>query len=216
MAERELFPSNSNKQKDAEALTPVAEREHAKPVAKRVTTKKKDRLGRKFADYFFDENIGDIGEYLVKDLIVPMVKDTIIDFMTAALWGDRRSGSSYRDSNGRRRTDYAGIGRSSRIGTDRSRRDDRDREDYSNPRREFDIDNIVFRTREEADAVLTRMEDYMAEYGHVTVGYLYELMEESAPYTAEYYGWRNLDRATIRRVGGGHELRLPRPVRIEK
>lgn len=204
MAEREL-PVKS----ESTSLEPKKDRPHAKPVAKRLETK--ETTAKKFARLFLADDVGDIGEYLVKDLIIPTIKDVFLNFMTAALWGDRRSGSSYRDSSGRRRTDYNGISRNS------PRRDrDRDREDYSASRREFDIDNLVFATREQADIVLTRLEDYLEDYGQVTVGYLYELMDESGPYTLEYYGWRNLDRASVRRVRNGYALDLPRPVRIEK
>ena len=204
MAEREL-PGKS----ESTSLEPKKERPHAQPVAKRVEVK--ETVWKKFKSDFLAEDVNDIGEYLVKDLIIPTIKDVFLNFMTAALWGDRRSGSSYRDSSGRRRTDYNSISRN----TPRRERE-RDREDYSSDRRGFNLEDIVFATREEADMTLTRMEEYIDDYGQVSVGYLYELMDESCPYTAEYYGWRNLDRAAIRRVSNGHKLILPRPVRLEK
>ena len=204
MAEREL-PAKS----ESTSLEPKKERPHAQPVAKRVEVK--ETVWKKFKSDFLAEDVNDIGEYLVKDLIIPTIKDVFLNFMTAALWGDRRSGSSYRDSSGRRRTDYNSISRN----TPRRERE-RDREDYSSDRRGFSLEDVVFATREEADITLTRMEEYIDDYGQVTVGYLYELMGESGPYTAEYYGWRNLDRAAVRRVSNGHKLVLPRPVRLEK
>ena len=206
MAERKIPESTTS----LEPKKP--ERPHATAVAKRI--ERKETVPQKFAHLFLADDVGDIGEYLVKDLIIPTIKDVFLNFMTAALWGDRRSGSSYRDSR-KDRTYYNSISRSSRVGTDRSRRD---REEYSDrgERKDFDIDNIVLATREEADIVLTRLEDYMVDYGQVTVGYLLELLDESGPYTAEYYGWRNLDRASVRRVRNGYSLDLPRPVRLEK
>lgn len=214
MAERELFPAN-NKPEETTTLE-KKERPHAKPVAKRVEVK--ETVWKKFKSDFLAEDVGDIGDYLVKELIIPTIKDTFMNFLAAALWGDRRGGTVYRDSRGQRRTDYNGISRTARVGSDREERSNsrRDRENYSEGRPDFDLDNIVFSTREEADIVLTRMEDYMDDYGQVTVGYLMELMDESCPYTAEYYGWRNLDRASIRRVRNGHQLMLPRPVRLER
>lgn len=211
MAERELIPSNSNKSKE-QALTQKPDRPHAKPVAKRMEGKKKETALQKFAHTFLDDEVDNIGEYMVKELIVPTVKDIIINFITFALWGDRRVGSSYRDG-GKRRTNYNSISTSGRVDTDRNRRN---QEDYAKERRDFDVDNIVFSTREEADIVLTKLEDYMDQYDQVTVGYLYELLGESGPYTLEYYGWRNLDRARIRHVANGYALDLPRPVRLER
>lgn len=211
MAEHDLFPKNreTSGAGDSKALTNPPERQHAKPVAKRIASRKKKTFGQNFVELFLADDVGDIGTYLVKDLIVPTIKDVFLNFMTAALWGDRRSGSIYRDS-GRQRTNYNGVSRN------QAPRRERDREDYSAGKRDFDLDNLVFNTREEADIVLTRLEDYMVDYGQVTVGYLLELMDESGPYTAEYYGWRNLDRASVRRVRNGYALDLPRPVRIER
>ena len=208
MAERELFPSN--KPKNEELIPQKNKREHAKPVAKRIQTK--ETFGQKFKKDFLAEDVNDIGGYLWHDLIIPNLKDTFLNFLYAALWGDRRSGSyTYRDTKGRERRDYSGISRAGRVNVDR----DRERREPSSERKDFNLDNIVLRTREEADIVLTKMEDYMLEYGQVTVGYLYELLGESCPYTAEYYGWRDLDRASVKRVRDGCQLILPRPVRIE-
>jgi hypothetical protein len=103
-----------------------------------------------------------------------------------------------------------------RVGSDRDRSSRRDREDYSSDRPDFDLDNIVLPNRDAADLILTRMEDYIDDYDQVTVGYLMELMDESCPYTAEYYGWRSLDHAMIRRVRNGYKLILPRLVRLER
>ncbi len=206
MAERKLPESTTN-------LEPKApDRPHAKPVARRIEGK--ETAGHKFRTLFLADDISDIGEYFLKDLVVPTIKDVFMNFMDALLWGNRRGPvSTYRDSGGRRRTPYDSISRgSSRVGTDRNR----DVRDEPSGRKEFNLDNITVNTKEEADIVLTRMDEYIDEYGQVTVGYLFELLGESCPYTAEYYGWRNLDRASVRRVRNGYAIDLPRPVRIEK
>lgn len=206
MAERELFPSN--KQNSEELVPKKKEREHAKPVAKRVQT-----FGEKFKRDFLAEDINDIGGYLWHELIIPNLKDTLLNFLYTALWGERgRGASSYRDTKGRERRDYSGISRVGRVNVDR----DRDRREPLNERKDFNLDNMIFRTREEADMVLAKMEDYRRQYdGQVTVGYLYELLGESCPYTAEYYGWRDLTQASVQRVRNGCQLILPKPVRIE-
>ena len=218
MAERELFPANNRpaleKPEPAQEEEKQITRPHAQPVAKRLKGKKEETFGQKFTRTFFDENINDIGEYLVKDLIIPRIKDVIIDFVTAALVGNRQSGS-YR-SGDKSRTYYNRISNAGRVGI--SERSRREREDRSRERDkvEFNLDDIVFGSKAQAESVLSKMNDYLCEYGQVTVGYLLELLDESSTYTDEYYGWRDLDRAYVQHVRNGYSLELPRPVRIEK
>lgn len=215
MAERE-FSLNRKQEvtKNANDVPAAPDREHGQLIAKRVPGKRKETAAQKFRKTFLADDIDDIGNYLVTELIVPTIKDIFLNFMTAVLWGDRRSGSIYRDNG--RRTDYNGISRTSRIGFDRNRKsNDQIREEIAAERRQFDLENIVLATRDQADTILNNMEDYLDKYGQVTVGYLFELLGENGPYTVEYYGWRNLDRARIKRINNGYLLDLPRPVRIE-
>lgn len=74
------------------------------------------------------------------------------------------------------------------------------------------LDELVFDTKEKAMRMKARLEDYLDDYKWVPVGYLFELMDESVSYDAEYYGWKNLDRASVRRVINGWRLVLPRPI----
>ena len=213
MAERELFPNNSERAKEQALVPQKIERDRPEPVAHRVKVKKKETTGQKFKRLFFAEDINDIGGYLVNDLIVPSIKETFLNFMTAALMGDRRSNSGYYrgGKNGDSKTNYNKISTQGRVGFER-----RQKEDYSDDRKQFDIDNILFATKAEADEILSRMDDCIENYGVVTVGYLYDLLEESGPYTLEYYGWRSLRTARVVHVRNGYSLELPRPIRLER
>ena len=213
MAEyKDIFPSNSNRSLEKIETESVPERVHAKPVAKRLAGKKQETTLQKFRNLIFADDINDIGDYLVKDLIVPTIKDVFLNFMNALLWGDRRSGNGYRD-NSRQRTNYNRISSTARVETPRR---SSERTDYNEERNQFNVDNIVFATKAEAEEILAKLEDYIEDYGQVTVGYLYELMDESGPWTVEYYGWRSLRSARITRVQNGYSLDLPRPIRLEK
>ena len=215
MAEREMFPTNSNRAKGTalpELPAPEAEkRPHAEPVARRLSGKKQETTLQKFAHLFLADDVNDIGDYLLKDLLIPAMKDMVLSFVAAALWGDRRGGLGYRGGRNQDRTSYSNLSRTARVGSDR-----RQREEYARERRDFDIDNIVFASRADADTMLERMEEELLDYGQVTVGYLYALMEETGPFTLEYYGWRNLSRARVRRVNNGYALELPPPVKLDR
>lgn len=212
MAERKLvFSQDEDKKKPPERV-------HAKQIAHRSTKKIEETRWQKFARKFLAEDVDNIGSYVLDDLIIPMGKDVFVNFINALLWGTRGSGSSYRDSS-KRKTDYSRISTVGRIGSgererERERRR-REREDYDDERRQFDILSLPFDTKSEAEVVLDKLEDYIMDYGRVQTGYLYELIGETGPYTAEYYGWTSLRAASIKRVGRGFILTLPTPVRID-
>lgn len=221
MAEHDILPSNSMKSRTREAEQEPPKRVHLKPVAHRSIGTKKDTTGQKFIKLFLAEDVNDVGKYLVNDLIIPEIKDIFLNFMYAVLWGERRSGSFAR-SDSRQSKNY------NRISTDAARvrnRSDRDRSDDSaSMRRKFNLDDIFFSNVEyanpklAADEVKRQLIDYCYEYGRCPVAVLYELMEESGDYTAEYYGWTNLNEDNVRvlRARNGYSLDLPRPIRLER
>lgn len=53
--------------------------------------------------------------------------------------------------------------------------------------------DIVFKTREEADEVLSRMKDLLDKYGVVTVADFCDLSSFPSTYIANRYGWTNVD-----------------------
>ena len=53
----------------------------------------------------------------------------------------------------------------------------------------YELDHLYFNTREEAELVVKNIESYAVDFDEVTVGYVFELMDESCSYEAEYYGW---------------------------
>lgn len=220
MAEHDILPDNSIKARIREQNErPVLEREHAKPVAKRLDIPAKETTAQRLKKLFFSEDIDNVGEYLVKELIIPGAKDLFMDFMSAVLWGNR-SGYSGRNSSkkfGIGRNEQINYNRLSSVGQVRNRNDSRVRDDRGSIQREFNLDNILLRTKAEADETLRQMEDYIYSYGQVSVGYLYELLNEpTSQWTVEMYGWTDLSDARITRVQNGYLLTLPRPVRFEK
>jgi len=129
-----------------------------------------------------------------KDIIVPTLKDTIMDALNTAMYGTKSSKYPRYPS---RRVDYRSLKRNREI---------------------YELDDMYFPTLEEAKEVLERLQEYASEFGQVTVGYLYELIGETSPYTAEYYGWRRIDLedTEIPKEGGAYMLKLPNPTRLEE
>ena len=90
-----------------------------------------------------------------------------------------------------------------------------DRDDYiSSRKRGYDYDEIVLRTRGEAEDVISCMDELMDRYGIVSVGDYYDLVGIESDYTNEKYGWTDIRSARVIRVRDGYTIKLPRAVPI--
>ena len=204
----EDFRSNSNKSKEALARRP--EKKVEKVVTGKATVKKRGKA-KKFVDVFIDEDIRSVKEFLFSDVLVPKIRDTIYDLITGGadmiLYGGTR-GTSKKSSGG----SYSSY---SQAYTRRA-----DRSEYQQKRDRFDLDEIIFESRGDAERVLDDMDNILESYTFVTVADMYDLADISqAPYTANKYGWTKLGAAEVVRVrtdnGFGYSIKLPRPQLID-
>lgn len=169
-----------------------------KAVSGPVTIKKKS-AATKFANVFISEDIQDVKSFIVSDLLIPSAKKLLSDTIDRLLWG--KGGRDSRRSVGEK-ISYRSF-------YDDRRDDRRSTRDDARPINRFDYDNIVIVDRGDAEAVLYRLEEALDRYKIVSVGDLYDLLGETAPYTAEHYGWISLRGARIKPVRGGYLLDLP-------
>lgn len=207
MSEHEYKP-NSHRYREGQADAPVERKKVEKVVKGVVKTKKKSQI-HKFTDIFVAEDIRDVKTYLVDDLLIPSIKNTILDLIVeGATIIFKGEPGRHRKSNSS--VDYVSYRRYA----DRDRRDDRYRE--TRARSNYGFDDIILESRGEAERVLTRMDELIDTYGFVTVADLYDLVGKTCNYTDNKYGWTNLSSAEPVRVrGGDYMLRLPRAVVID-
>lgn len=209
MPERDPYPNNSDRAKEAQIKKPV-KKEVAKVTKGKVRQRKKP-LGRRFAEAFGAKEGQGVVEYILYDIIIPATKnmllDSISDGVEMALFGEVRSR--------RRRPSYGG--QRSRYEYDRvsyrsdDRRDARDRRDR--PRANMrDYEDILFDSKADAEEVITGLVDMIDQYGQATVADLYDLSGVTPEYTMDNYGWTNLSSATSSRTRDGYVLNLPRAV----
>ena len=78
------YKPNSHKYKEEQDNEPVEKKKIDKVVTGTVKTKKKSGLA-KLSDIFIKEDVNSIGEYIVKDIIIPGVRDIIYNIGTGAL-----------------------------------------------------------------------------------------------------------------------------------
>lgn len=205
-----VYTPNSHKYKEQQKETAVSTEKRVQKVVKNPV-KIKSNEARKLADIFISEDVANVKNYIFMDVIVPAIKKAIYDVVTNGidmfLYGGNGKGRS--NSNGNKvnyRTYYDQKNNNSV--TYRS-------SENTSSRNGFEYDDIVFNNRGEAEAAKQQMQDIIGRYGIVTVADLYEMVNETAPYTAQKYGWMDVSSAESIRVRDGYKLKLPRAVPID-
>ncbi len=170
-----------------------------------VKTRKKSEF-EKLAGIFISEDASNVKSYILMDVLVPAIKKAVSDIVT----------------DGIDIILYGGSGKGKRSSTNASRVSYRNY--YDNPSNDrhydvpaarsrttaYDYSDITIPSRREAEDVLARMEETLAEYGMVSVGDYYDLVGVTGNYTDNKYGWTSLRTADIVRSNGGYMIRLPK------
>lgn len=171
-----------------------------KVISGEVVKKKKSSA---IASEFVKEEPSYVRDYILGEIILPAVKNTIADIVKNAtdlfLFGEV--------TGSRSRNDRTGYSRRSRDDRDYDR--PRDRRRYSE-RRYDDFSDIVMTSRADATMVLNDLRDQIDDYGYATVANFYELVGEDSGHNDVKYGWENLDRAYVESVRGGYIIEFPR------
>lgn len=190
----EEYKSNSHKSRQNQN-DDIPEKRVEKVVSGSVKSKKKNGL-QKITNVFVPD---DVKSYIFEDIVVPAVKDIILDAVRAFLGvsGNSRVGRSSTSSKISYRKYY----------------DDRDRRDSGNVSRTrtgYDYDDIILESRGEAEDVLERMDELIATYQVVSVADFYDLVGVSGNYTDNKYGWTDIRNASVIRVRDGYMIKLPK------
>jgi len=197
------YPNNSHSAREKSDAAGTPDKKLEKVVTGAAKTRKKSEV-RKFANIFVPEDTENVKSYILTDVIIPGIKNAIADVVSIMLFGD--SGRIGSKKDGRSRIEYQKF------------YDDRrdDRREYGRPRAVgFDYDDIVFESRGDADLVLDQLESAIANYGIASVADLYDLAGITCRnYTANRYGWTDIQSAKVVRVREGYILQLPRAVQI--
>lgn len=205
------FEPNSQKYRMEKAVkdAPNAPETHkVEKVVSGATTKRKRSLLKRFADIFLTEDVGDVKTYLIYDVLVPAIKENIVDLINSAagmLFFGEASRRPRKAANGTgSKINYGGYFNS---GERREKMPN-----YSRSRIAHNFDDVIFETRGEAELVLDGMLEILnSEYKQVTVADFYDLAGMSTTFTDNKYGWTDLRGA---RVTGspsrGYYIDLPR------
>ena len=201
----EQYKSNSNSSRERESEKQTPKKKNIEKVTKGAArTKKKS----KFLDSFIAEDVKDVKDYLINDVLVPTIKNTIAEMVAngtdMALFGEVRHG--HKKSQRGNRTPYRDY---------YDRRDDRRRE--SRRGAAYDFESVIVESRGEAELVLDRMDEIIDNYDSVSITELYDLVGyDGGKYTDSKYGWTSLRGVDIERLrDGSYEIVMPAPKQID-
>lgn len=199
--------TGDNSKKDE--LTPIVNKDQ-------VIVNKKP-LSSKFADAFISDAAKDVKDYILLDVIIPGIKDTIINCMEMIFFGSTSSRGRSRGSRiASENTSYRAFYQSDydSYGAPRRReRRDRYRDDGYSDR--IDYRNIVVRDRGSAEEIVNKLRGRIEKYGEATKSDLFELIDVPSSHVDNNWGWTDPRDIGIRRVTSGYLIDVADAVYLE-
>ena len=175
-------------------------------VVKSGVTVKEKSLGGKLAETFLSEDVANVKTYILKDVIIPAIKDTIVSIVQNGIemmfYGDTKV--SKKSSSGTYVSYNSIYQPTTRTPVSRSS------ENTRNNTKDF-----IFESRGEAEKVLDMLTEIVSEYQAASVADLCQLVGVTGEWTDNKWGWYDLTSASVKRVHGGYMLDLPKPTHIE-
>ena len=167
----------------------------------------KKPLSSKFADAFISDAAKDVKDYIVMDVIIPGIKDTIINCLEMIFFGNTsgRGRSSRVTRLSSENTSYRAFYQSDydSYGAPRRReRRDRYRDDGYSDR--VDYRNIIVRDRGSAEEIVSKLRGRIEKYGEATKSDLFELIDIPSSHVDNNWGWTDPRDIGIRRVTSGY------------
>lgn len=208
------FPANSAKARERSESPPQREKK-IEQVTSATAERRKPRLGRKFKETFVGGSARGAVEYMIVEVVVPAIQDTLIDAFQGGVERLIR-GEGARPRRGST-SSYSNLGHvnyqsmsSSKPPTSRSL--------SQRSRARHDFGEIVIPNRQEAEEVLERLYDELSRDGEVKVAVLYELTGIQSSHVDHRWGWKSLRGSKVlgRPRLGGYLLDLPEPEPLDR
>ncbi len=167
---------------------------------------RKRPLGKKIGDIFLNGDIEDVKSYLINDVLIPSIKETIFDLVNKGL--DMLLFNDTRATRTSSKTNQTYISYNNYSNKDRRQSTER-----SHSRREpvrGEDEELIFKDRGPAEMVLEKMYAIFEEYHIVTKADLNDMLNRTGNFTDNNWGWTDLSGASVERVRGGYLLSLPK------
>lgn len=199
----DLKPNSHTYKESMKKETPTKdEKQKMLPVVQKggvVSTKKP--LSKKFADTFIQDDINDVKSYVLEDVIIPGIKNTILDVLSMMFFHESYRGGDRRYSK-EEKYDYSARYKYKSNSSKRKKRDD-DEDEYERNEK-VDYRNIVLKNRSDAEDVVREMRKRIKDFDTVSVADLFDLIDVSGKYTDNNWGWDDPNEIGVRRVSNGY------------
>lgn len=178
---------------------------------------KRSLVGRLVKGVLGPEGLPGIGQYVSEEIIVPAIKNIIVDAVTSGInmvmYGGSKSNQAPRTYGGSRYTNYGTSHRPSTNYTSRYTSQQPQPVQQRGVRQ--GVEEYIIENREDAAHVLTTLIEQADRYGTVSLADYYDLIGVTSNYTDNNYGWSldAISHSSIRPVRGGHVIKFP-PVEV--
>lgn len=198
----------SKTQPNAPKATPIVSKDSV------ISTKKS--LGQKFVDTFITEDKEDIKTWLIMDVVVPGIKNTILDMLSMMFFSGKSSGYG-RQKNRYYNSENVSYNSYYKSQYNRNRYTQRGQDDSPQMAQNGKVDyrNIVLKRRDDAERVADEMQRRIVDFGQVSIGDMLDLMEITGSYTDQNWGWTDPRDIGIRRISNGWLIDVPEAQMLE-
>lgn len=199
------FPTNSQKSK-----APKEEVKKDKNIEKVITgtvVEKKKSFASKFRDAFIGGEFKSASSYIVAEVLLPALRNTIVDATTKGI-----ERMIYGDAAPRRSSGRPGPRVSYHSPVDRYSPQQRaylPGQSANVPQRRQDVSDFIVDSREEAETVVETLGDIISQYEVASVSDLKEMLGLGSSYVDNHWGWSNISYIDIKHVRGGWLIDLP-------
>lgn len=168
----------------------------------KLVKQKKSLLQRLFPDFFdIKRNKGEIKDYLIKDIIVPGIKNGILDMLYLIFFNERRRSSKYNDYTSKfRGTSIVYNNREYNKSYNNNEKKEKNKYDSDDS---VDYRNIIVDDRMVADSIVAKMHSIIDDCGAVSVADLLSIVDLTSNYIDNDWGWKHTEEIGVKRVSGG-------------
>lgn len=215
---KKMTDYQSNSRKSRGGGQPAQEKIEVHKVVTGEVVVQRKTFGRKAKEAVVAADFKSVGGYLIWDVLVPAVKNVIVDTATKgierAIYGDRAIRSRDSSISSRGRVQYPYHQHSDPINRrgERGVIDARAREIGRGS--STDNEPYIFSSRDDAERILDEMTEIIERHGYVTVATLKELMGFLSTPVDWTWGWDTVIGVKSRQVREGYLIDFPSPKAI--
>ena len=189
------------------------EKKTAGPVIKGKATIKKKNFFTKFKNALIREDSKSIGEYIVGDVVIPMIIGGIQKTLHSVVdaYFNKDGSQPYYGQQVGWKPNTSMISYGSFYGQKKQQNQPVARESIA------DFGDIIVPTKQDADEVICAMDELISKFGQASILDLLDLIGETGPTTLNRYGWTDFGMArAVRMMDGTYKIVTPKAELLQR